>query len=610
MEFLPSHDMSIQHPIEKLSAGKKKLASALKVLGAIFGGLFLGCASGGAVYLAAQTTGLIFAGSLITSAFFLGLSCVLAIAWGLIYYKDIGDALVPRFLFSQGEKDIAKFIKQHEKDCEQVLWKFKRPVPDESGTTPSKALSVKDFLIVHQLKHLLAKQVAKDAAQFKLTSVLKPWDKSVREFLTWRSYEPRTLWSTQSCTLDEFLNNEQHGRSRRIAKSVYDQADDHVKTLLDTEWTQLTRPANPDELEASLLAWLRRAPTLDSDDALQLIINRYIQKQKGHHWLYRVLFKCVDAIAVTNALLVNTVGMGIGGTAIVSAVLTLLGTSLSLSMAYLTFAIFASGGFAGAFFLTRNTMKVAIRRLATWLRDRSDSAYTKDAQHISEHVKKNPQNNSLVVRSQFFLRVALAFFCAVGFSGFNLVTGMSIMALWFSPQSILDPNLARSLVSTPQPWYILGAGLASALTTFIVVSSFMMKFSTDYSNQSPQSAGSGFFVNAFIITSAILNTFVAVANYFSGSLWTNLWLTFVGVSNPLVINGFGLIMGLSVMIIGFPVFEILRSRVNDLRIGEKGGAITSAEIKSPSSPAQTPSLEDKIFNDKLENRPSICQSCH
>ena len=275
----------------------------------------------------------------------------------------------------------------------------------------------------------------------------------------------------------------------------------------------------------------------------------------------------MNAIAILNATLVNTVGMGAGGLAIVSAILTLFGTSLSLPMAFVTMAIFATGGFAGAFFLTRNTMKASAHRFANWMRARSDDkskkSYNMLAKDITDYVGHHRKSNSFVLRWPFLLRAVLAFCCAVGFAGFNLVTGMTMMAIWFNPQSVLDPNLVRDLVSNTQPWYVLGAGLASAVVTFIVVLSFMLKFSTDYNNES-KSTKSHWTVGAFIGISAVLNTFVCLANYFSGNLWTNLWLNFLGVSNPMIITGFGILMGISALIIGIPVFEVLRDRVNDL----------------------------------------------
>jgi len=632
---------------EHLLNDKQKLkAKALRIVGAICGGLFLGCASGGAVYLAAQATGLVIAGSIVTTSIFLGLSAILALAWGLIYQKDIGEALIPQLLFNGKQKAMAKFNKQFDKDLNLVKWTLRQNlIPNEQRTTEEETaktsdtpsdtdtrikLSMKEFLILHQLKYLIAKQLLKDAAQHALTESMPPWDKSIRQILLNKSFEPRKAWFNEE-TVEGFLKSREPGKSRAIAFEIYkslspssssthDQSSwtehvsqDNILSRLKSEWTELlnTRQElnDTEALCESVRNWMNRAPVIDKSSAFDetaatYIINRYNNKIKGHHWLYRALFKIVNAIAILNATLVNTVGMGAGGLAIVSAILSLFGTSLSLPMAFMTMAIFATGGFAGAFFLTRSTMKASAHRFANWMRAQSDKrskrVYMHQTKSITDQVQHHTKNNNFVLRWPFLLRAILAFCCAVGFAGFNLVTGMTMMAIWFNPQSVLDPNLVRDLVSNAQPWYILGSGLASALVTFIVVLSFMLKFSTDYNNES-KATKSHWIVGAFIGISAILNTFVCLANYFSGSLWTNLWLNFLGVSNPAIITGFGVLMGISALIIGIPVFEVLRDRVNDL-----SGMCKSSEAafsNSASFELKTPKVDSPPVNN--EDKPCV-----
>lgn len=573
---------AFDNPLISVTQKNPFLVRLLELLGAITGGLLLGCASGGSVYLAAQATGLVVAGGVLSASIFaLALSVTLAVAWGLIYYKAIGQALIPQLLFSPEEKAIAKFNKQYDKDFALATQHHNTQATQvESGAE----YSLSDFLILQQFKYLIAKQLLRDINQFERTSTLSDWDKKIRGFFFQKSFEPRTAWKT-SDNLKAYIESIKNGKNSFILKTVLKvlERNQRLASKILTEWLSYTQQLqsrfndlgdiNPNAARDVVKEWLQRIPETSNEaakDAFARIQTRYSIKLPGHSWLFRILFGIVNVIAILNATLVNSIGMGAGGLAIVSAILGLMGASLSLTGAFTTMAIFASGGFAGAFYLTRNTMKASARRFAHWWKATSSDASLQEA-HLkqSNHIYNNfkLKNTHSVQTLPFWVRMILAFSCAVGFAGFNLVTGMTAMAIWFTPNAILDPNLVRNLVSTVQPWYILGAGLASALVTFVVVFSFMLKFSTDYKDESDKNSLSPIAKRAtqiFILISAILNTFVCTANYFSGSLWTNLWLNFLGISNPLIVVGFGLLMGISTLVIGYPVFSELNERIDGL----------------------------------------------
>lgn len=602
---------AFDNPLISVTQKNPFLVRLLELLGAITGGLLLGCASGGSVYLAAQATGLVVAGGVLSASIFaLALSVTLAVAWGLIYYKAIGQALIPQLLFSPEEKAIAKFNKQYDKDFALATQHHNTQATQvESGAK----YSLSDFLILQQFKYLIAKQLLRDINQFERTSTLSDWDKKIRGFFFQKSFEPRTAWKT-SVNFQTYKASIENGKNSFIIEKVLDvlAKNEHLASKITTEWHSYTQQLenrlndsgdiNLDAARDVVKEWLQRIPETSDEaakDAFARIQTRYSIKLPGHSWLFRILFGIVNVIAILNATLVNSIGMGAGGLAIVSAILGLMGASLSLTGAFTTMAIFASGGFAGAFYLTRNTMKASARRFAHWWKATSSNdslkeAHLKQTNRIYDNFKSK---NTLSVQTlPFWVRMILAFSCAVGFAGFNLVTGMTAMAIWFTPNAILDPNLVRNLVSTVQPWYILGAGLASALVTFVVVFSFMLKFSTDYKDESDKNSLSPIAKRAtqiFILISAILNTFVCTANYFSGSLWTNLWLNFLGISNPLIVVGFGLLMGISTLVIGYPVFSELNERIDGL-LPEKWQA-QSSELSA--KPAALPSEKRFVWND-------------
>lgn len=602
---------AFDNPLISVTQKNPFLVRLLELLGAITGGLLLGCASGGSVYLAAQATGLVVAGGVLSASIFaLALSVTLAVAWGLIYYKAIGQALIPQLLFSPEEKAIAKFNKQYDKDFALATQHHNTQATQVES---SAKYSLSDFLILQQFKYLIAKQLLRDINQFERTSTLSDWDKKIRGFFFQKSFEPRTAWET-STTFLEYKGLIKNGKNSLILRTVLDvlSKNEKLEPKIEIEWHSYTQQLenrlnvsgdiNLNAARDVVKEWLQRIPETSDEaakDAFARIQTRYSIKLPGHSWLFRILFGIVNVIAILNATLVNSIGMGAGGLAIVSAILGLMGASLSLTGAFTTMAIFASGGFAGAFYLTRNTMKASARRFAHWWKATSSNASLKEvflalSQRMYDNFKS--KNTHSVQTLPFWVRMILAFSCAVGFAGFNLVTGMTAMAIWFTPNSILDPNLVRNLVSTVQPWYILGAGLASALVTFVVVFSFMLKFSTDYKDESDKNSLSPIAKRAtqiFILISAILNTFVCTANYFSGSLWTNLWLNFLGISNPLIVVGFGLLMGISTLVIGYPVFSELNERIDGLL--PKKSQAQSSELSA--KPAALPSEKRFVWND-------------
>ena len=154
--------------------------------------------------------------------------------------------------------------------------------------------------------------------------------------------------------------------------------------------------------------------------------------------------------------------------------------------------------------------------------------------------------------------------------------------------------------------------LLTAAITASVVFSCMLKFCTSKTPQSKEATqDTNFGVQSFIIASALLNTFVCGMNYFNGGLFANLWATYLGVTSPLIINGFGAMMVLAVLVIGMPVFEELKSRCADIFQGNKSiSPIKPSSQSAPSievAPAKSKPAPQMAAVDNTIPLPLVCE---
>ena len=200
----------------KLSSRQNFYKGLIEKLGVFTGGILLGTASGGAVYLSAQAVGLVTAANAMTlGLLFIALSAVLAISWGLIYFKDIGKALVPLTVLDPRQKAIEKFNKEADKALTLTKWlppikdkdkdvaPIRRSDPNESVSSVKSVTydSIKTVLNENELvnviiiNYYIAKQVLSDFKKWKFASSLSKTDKMIREALEQKSYTPEMTWS-------------------------------------------------------------------------------------------------------------------------------------------------------------------------------------------------------------------------------------------------------------------------------------------------------------------------------------------------------------------------------------------------------------------------------
>lgn len=571
-------------------------AKVIRTLAIFFGGILLGLASGGSVFLAAKATGLLASVSLNALAL-LG-SIVLAAAWGLIYYKEIDVVLVNRIVCSKEHQAINKFNKQFEKDAK--LFHFLKSSiqnPPEIIDAGTETITVDDYLQLKQLQYLISKQLVEDYKAWKFSANLYGFERKIRGVLLNKDMTPTKTWiingKTDPVNLPSFLGYHKDIPANKYgftAAAVLDKiTNTKIRTKLESVFTPelfdefgTNADALSDEKVELLLSKKMNALFIDAKNAGyhksagQLINDNYSTKLQSKSFLTRTLITFIDYIAITNATLVNTIGMGIGGVSLVSAIATAMGITLSLTASTLVMTLFAMSGFAAAFFLTRSTMKQAVRAFAKYLNAPEENSPSAARNRIlKDHMNRNSEekDNKIKGKLPMFLKILLSALCAVGFAGFNLITGMSAVAIFMNPANLLKSDLVIDLVTKPQPWFVQAGGLFSAAITAAVVFSFMLKFCTSKTPQSNKATqDTNFGVQSFIIASALLNTFVCGMNYFNGGLFANLWANYLGVTSPLLINGFGAIMVLAVLVIGMPVFEELKSRCADIFQGNKSAS--------------------------------------
>tara|TARA_Y200000002_G_scaffold73650_1_gene57699 strand:+ start:3584 stop:5530 length:1947 start_codon:yes stop_codon:yes gene_type:complete len=590
----------------RLSSRQDFYKGLIGKLGVFTGGILLGTASGGAVYLSAQAIGIVTATNAMTlGLLFIALSAVLAVSWGLIYFKDIGEALVPLTVLDSQQKAIEKFNKEADKALTLTKWlppiKNKNKDKDKDNTPLKRnesieslpemsknphSLSKDQLLHVMIINYYIAKQLIKDFKEWKFASSLSATDKMIREALEQKSYTPEKTWNDKDAVkfIENLKHRKGHGKYAYYAYNSLKENND-IKFIVEKNLGQLLSriKIEPHTTEADLITHMNDYICFFNDEhrsvkaseefderQFQALQVRYMLKLKSRSITDRVIIKLADMIAVANALLVNSAGLGCAGFSITNAVLNTFGITMSLTAAYSAFALFATGGFAGAFFLTRNTSKQAFRKLLNSFRvnNTSVSSHSKIIEERENSNASNEYTNWVKGKTPLAAKIILAVLCSIGFAGFNLITGMTFMAYIMNPASILDSHLTATLVSTSQPWYVIGSGIFSAIVTFSVVFPFMMKFSTDKTpkdSAKSSKTNSGIMSDSWILLSTLLNAGVAAAGYFSGSLWQEgIWHQMLGVTSPLVVNTFGVAVVLSVLLMGKPVFDVLKERISDI----------------------------------------------